>query len=144
MEFKQVEIKNWELLLSLEKASVTKLFAPLDGEKGYKEYIKESKVYFIMDGKEAIGTISYKIQDDGKYYIDGLTVKPEFRKQGVAKQAMKKLIDEIGKQEIVLLVHPKNTAALLIYLHLGFFITKWEDNHFGDGEPRLLLQRKAD
>ncbi|MDD3808145.1 MAG: GNAT family N-acetyltransferase [Candidatus Pacebacteria bacterium] len=124
MEFKKVEIKDWELLLSLEKVSATKLFAPLDGEDGYKKYIKESVVYFIMDGDEAIGTISYKIQDDGKYYIDGLTIKPEFRKQGIAKRAMKKLLDEISDKDLVLLVHPENNAALLIYLHLGFAITK--------------------
>lgn len=144
MKFKKVETKDWKLLCSLfEEASATKIFTPCEGEAGYKKYIKESAVCFIMKGNDVVGTISYKIQDDGKYLINGLTVKPDFRKQGIAKQSMEKLLDKIGNKEVVLFVHPKNIPALLIYLRLGFFITKWKDNHFGDGEPRLYLQKKV-
>jgi len=143
MKLKKVQLDDWELLRTLEEASATKMYAPCEGEEGYKKYIEESTVYFIMDKKNAVGTISYEIQKDGKCVINGLTVKPEHRSRGIARQAMEYLLNEIDDREIELVVHPENIPALLIYLHLGFIITKWEDNHFGDGEPRLHLKKKS-
>lgn len=143
IQFKKVELEDWGLLQTLEEAAATSMFATCDGEEGYKKYIRESTVYFIVDelGKH-VGSIAYKTQADGAVVINGLTVNPEKQGQGVAKQAMEKLLNEIGNKDIVLTVHPGNTPALLIYLRLGFVITDWKENYFGDGEPRLYLQRK--
>lgn len=131
------------LLQSLEKGAASDMFAPCDGEEGYKKYIRESQVYSVVKDNNAIGTISYKNQDDGTVLINGLTIMPEYRGQGIASLAMNKLLDEIGNKSCSLVVHPGNTPAILIYLRLDFYITGWKDNFFGDGEPRLYLQRKA-
>ena len=56
---------------------------------------------------------------------------------------MDKLLKEIGNKKIVLTVHPQNNAALRIYLKLGFVIISWKDNYFGDGEPRLYLEKES-
>ncbi|MEK9159473.1 MAG: GNAT family N-acetyltransferase [Patescibacteria group bacterium] len=143
IEFKKITIDDWELARSLEEGAASDMFAPCDGEEGYKKYIGESQVYAIINGNKAIGTISYKNQDDGAVLVNGLTVMPEYRGQGIASLAMNKLLDEIGNKNCSLVVHPGNTPAILIYLHFDFCITGWKDNYFGDGEPRLYLQRKV-
>lgn len=143
IEFKKLNIEDWELLQSLEENAASDMFVSCDGEEEYKKYIRESQVYAIMKDNKAIGTISYKNHEDGVVLINGLTVMPKYRGQGIASLAMNKLLDEIGNKSCSLVVHPGNTPAILIYLRLGFYITDWKDNYFGDGEPRLYLQRKA-
>lgn len=143
IKFKKVKLKDWEQLKFLEEGAASNMFAPCDGEEGYKKYIQGSEVFIIMSADKPIGTISYKNQDDESVLINGLTIMPEHRGKGIAKQAMSQLIDKVGNKIFVLVVHPGNTPALLIYLRLGFSITQWKDNYFGDGEPRLYLQKKA-
>jgi ribosomal protein S18 acetylase RimI-like enzyme len=140
LKFKQATLEDWEKVRELEEASATHMFAPCEDEEGYKRYVRESTVYFILNEEdEAIGTISYKDQDD-TVTIKGLTVNPEYRGKGIAKTAMKQLMEEIGNRKMALTVHPANTPALMIYLRLGFTIVAWKDDYFGDGEPRLYLK----
>ncbi len=141
IKFKKATINNWGQVEKLEKSSATPLFAACSGEAGYKRYIKESKVFFIMYNKKSIGTISYKIENDETVLINGLTVLPEYRGKGIATNAMKKLLSNLRNKNFSLLVHPEKTVALLIYLRLGFVITDWKDNYFGDGQPRLFLKK---
>lgn len=142
IKFKKIDVENWKLLQILEKSAATNMFATCEGEGGYKKYIRESTVFVIMISDTAIGTISYKNQADGAVLINGLTVMPEYRGKGIAKLAMNKLLNEVGNKNFELVVHPGNTPALLIYLRLGFSIIGWKENYFGDGEPRLYLQKK--
>jgi len=52
---------------------------------------------------------------------------------------MKLLLKKLGNQRFSLVVHPENTAAILIYLHLGFVIKDWKENYFGDNKNRIIL-----
>ncbi|MBT6069061.1 GNAT family N-acetyltransferase [Candidatus Peregrinibacteria bacterium] len=140
IEFKQVTEDDWKLVDDLESGSATPFFCPCDSEEGYRKYIRESTVYVIMKNGKDIGTVSHKTQDDGSILFNGLTILPEHRGQGVATDSMKRLLSNLGKQTYALLVHPENTTALMIYLRLGFVITEWKDNFFGDGTPRLYLK----
>ena len=142
IKLKKFDLENWKLLESLEKSATTNMYAAREDEEEYKRYIQNSQVYAIMKGDEAIGTISYKIQENGEALINGLTVKPEHRGKGIGKLAMSKILDEIGDKKCSLVVHPKNTPALLIYLSLGFLIKEWKNDYFGDGEPRLCLEKE--
>ncbi len=143
VQFKQATTDDWKLAEELEKGSASPLFAPCQGEEGYKRYLRESKEFFILMSEKPIGTISYKPESDKNVIINGLTVLPQYRGKGIATNAMKKLLADLDGKRITLLVHPENTAALLIYLRLGFVITEWKSNHFGDGQPRLYLEKKT-
>jgi RimJ/RimL family protein N-acetyltransferase len=140
MQFKQATIKDWKLVEKLEKGSESPFFEPCTGEEGYKRYIEESKVFFIINNKNPIGTISYKI-DKKAILVNGLTILPKYRGEGIATKAMKKLLSKLGNKNITLVVHPKNIPALLIYLRFGFAIIGWKDNYFGNGQPRLFLRK---
>lgn len=129
--FTPVTLSDWQLLASFEKIAKSPLYFACDGEEMCKQYIRESHVYFLMDGEKTIGTLSHKTEPDGTILINGLTVLPEYRGKGIAHAALKQLLEELGDhQNYALHVHPSNTPALLIYHH-----------HFGDGQPRLYLRR---
>lgn len=141
IKFKQVSVEDWELVEKIEKGAASVFYFPCENEEQYKRYIKESKVYLVMYGDKAIGTISYKTEKDGTVLINSLTILPDYRGKGIATNAMKKLLADLGDKNYALLVHPENTAALLIYLRLGFVIAAWKDNYFGNGQPRLYLKK---
>ena len=143
IQFKKVELEDLELLRNLEEGAACYMFPLWKGEEGYKKYIQESEVFIIMSADKPIGTISYKNQADKTVFIDGLSIIPAYRDKGIATEAMNQLLNKVGNRNFAILVHPHNTPALLIYLRLGFCITKWKANYFGDGEPHLYLQKKA-
>lgn len=53
---------------------------------------------------------------------------------------MGKILDELKDFDNASLdVCPKNSAAIIIYLKVGFTIRKWNANRFGRGKHRLFL-----
>lgn len=135
----QIDMEEWEILADLEKKSASELFHPLGNENEFRDYLRKSKVFYILLDNKKVGTISYEPKDD-YYEIDGMTVLPAYRRKGIASLAFQKLIEEPKvSKEWRLVTHPQNTASLLIYLKAGFVIKGWKDNYFGDGQPRLLL-----
>jgi ribosomal protein S18 acetylase RimI-like enzyme len=50
-------------------------------------------------------------------------------------------LQTIGIKPVHLVVHPKNVGALLLYLKCGFEMYGWDENYYGDGQPRLLVKR---
>lgn len=145
VSFKRARLTDWRFVEGLEKGAASPFFCQCDGEEGYKKYIKESKVFFIMNNRTAIGTISYKREKaTGTMFINGLTILPRYRGKGIATKAMKKLLTVLRNKNVALFVHPENTPALLIYLRLGFVIKEWKDNHFGNGQPRLYLWKSSE
>ncbi|PIR55083.1 hypothetical protein COU74_02785 [Candidatus Peregrinibacteria bacterium CG10_big_fil_rev_8_21_14_0_10_36_19] len=141
IDLKKVKSEDWKLIEDLEKKSHSPLFSPLSGENEYRKHIEEGESYIILKDKTPIGTVSYKENETGVLFFRGVTVLPEYRNQGLAKQAMNILVNQLKGQKLGLVTHPHNIPALLIYLRLGFVIKEWKENYFGDGEPRLYLEK---
>ena len=96
-----------------------------------------------LDGT-VVGDVSYEAKSPERACIDGLNILPEYRGRGYGKLALEWLLGVLGGcRRIELSVHPHNRWALIIYLQLGFKIESWADNHYGDGQPRLILAREA-
>lgn len=141
IKFKKATLSDWKLVRKLERGSKSPFFQPCIGEDGYKKYIAESNVYFLIKNGEALGTASYKIDRHKNILINGLTVLPKYRGGGIATNAMAKMLARLKGKDLTLVVHPENIPALLVYLRLGFVITGWKDNYFGNGQPRLHLKK---
>ena len=142
INFKPAAVNDWKLVEVIEKASPSPLFASCADEEEYKKYLTDSTVYFIVSDDKTIGFISHEAVENDVTLISGLVVLPDHRRQGVATEALKKLLGELNG-DLALYVHPENTPALLIYLRAGFSIAEWRDNVFGDGQPRLFLKKKV-
>ena len=133
-------IKDAQILLEIEKTTVgLKVYSGYFSEKEIKEWINNDVVYLIKNGEKIAGSISYEIKDKNHAYISGLVIKPEFQKQGLARQAMELLFDELQDfKKLSLVVHPDNHAVKL-YESFGFVTESRKENYFEDGEPRLIM-----
>lgn len=137
--------KEWQIVAKMEKSAGSDLFFPLTDKKEILDYIKDSTVYITHYKNNVVGTVSYEIKKDGVVYFNGLIVLPEYRCHGIAKLAMKQVLSELNDKKLFeLVVHPKNTPALIVYLKLGFLVKAWKDNYYGDGTPRLILEKRRE
>ena len=143
MKLERATTKNIQILLEIEKTTVgLKVYSGYFSEKEIEEWINNDIVYLIKNGEEIIGSISYEIKEKNHAYISGLVIKPEFQKQGLAKQAMKLLFNELKNfKKLSLVVHPDNHAAKL-YESFGFITESRKENYFGDGEPRIVMVKQ--
>ena len=70
-------------------------------------------------------------------------VHPDARRRGLATGLLRALLDRLdaaGIATVWLTVHPENPAVRL-YERLGFEPVGEEADYFGDGEPRLRMER---
>lgn len=131
-------------LLDIEKTTIgLKTYSGYFTEEEIAEWISDDIVYLIKKAGTIIGSISYEIKSEEHAYISGLVIRPEFQKQGLAKKATEKLLEELAKyKKIDLVTHPDNNGAVKLYKSLGFVEIGTKDNFFGDGEPRLIMVLK--
>ncbi len=77
----------------------------------------------------------------GEYYLDSLSVRPQFRKQGIGKQLIEAAIGEAMHTDAAtatLACDPANTNARHLYETLGF---KHQSNMFIFGENYLKMMK---
>jgi len=145
MKLERATIKDIQILLEIEKTTVgLKVYSGYFNEKEVEEWINNDVVYIIKNDGAIVGSISYELKSENHAYISGLVIKPEFQKQGLAKQAMELLFDELKNfKQLSLVVHPNNHAVKL-YESFGFVVESRKENYFGDGEPRLIMVKQQD
>lgn len=138
---KKAEVNDWEKVKEIETIVAHRLFHSFSKEEEFKRYLTKSQVFFIMVNNNIAGTISYEPKN-GFAEFDSFTLLPEYRSKGIGAEALKQILKIIGIKRVELFTHPENTPAIINYLKAGFVIKSWHDNHFGDGEPRILLVRE--
>ncbi len=144
MELIRATTRDIQILLAIEKTTIgLKLYSGYFTEKEVEEYVKNSVVYLIKNDNDIVGSISYDVMDSDHADISGLVVKPEFQKQGMARMAMELLFEKLKDyKKLSLCVHPDNHARKL-YESFGFKMESRKENHFGDGEPRLIMVKNV-
>lgn len=131
-------------ILEVEKklAGLKTCYAITTREEWDRE-MKDSAVYAIIRNGKIVGDICYEIKNNGRVMISGLMIDPEFQNQGIGSQALEKNFEELKFiRRIDLAVHPRNNAAIGLYLRFGFVIEAWKENFYGDGQPRLIMARE--
>lgn len=137
---KRATLADLAVVFDFEKNVNSKVYFAFTKEEEIKDYINNCIVYLIQRGNLTVGIISYENKNPGHISFNGLIVKPEFQKQGIATKAMTIALSELeDKKRVDLKVHPHNKPAIMVYLSLGFGIESWKDNYFGDGEPRIIM-----
>lgn len=142
MEFKKINPEDFgELLYQMDVKAFSRDFDfPSTSVKLTLNFLKGCEVYLVYEKNIPVGLFAYKQNDDG-VEVKQIIVLPEYQNRGFGKAIVKKLLDLVKNNKVYLHTHPKNIAAIILYLKNGFVITSWKENCYGDGEPRLILQR---
>ena len=96
-----------------------------------------TKVYAYKIDNKYVSFIVGQILYENAEIID-IYVTPEYRRKGIAKELMNKIIDDEQVKNITLEVNINNKNAILLYNSLGFKeATKRKDYY--NGEDALLM-----
>ncbi len=140
---KKATLNDYKEVAEIEKMASSKTYSARLKENEIKNFIEKDFVFLIIHDQTTVGLTSFQVLKNKIAHCNGLAIYPKYRRKGFAKKAMNLLLNKMNKyQHVELVVHPYNNTAITLYLSLGFKITKWLNNHFGDNEPRLLMIRK--
>ena len=96
------------------------------------------------DGERLIGVITYTKGIDTAD-LEGIVVKSEFRRQGVAKTLLAEMEKDVKKEKIpriLLEVREHNQNAVSFYLSNGFNQISIRKKYYSDGENALVLLKE--
>ena len=126
--------------IEIDKKVASKTYFPARGEKAVLDDMAKGPVYMIRKEGKIVGTVSYQRQEDGSVFLNGLAIDPAYWGQGLGREALVKVLEEIKDAlKVWLVTHPDNEKAINLYQSLGFQITGRKENYYGDGEPRIIL-----
>ena len=109
--------------------------------------IRHGRVYVIKDSDIVIGSVQYILDWNcpKKAYMFGVAVSENYRGKGVGTKLLIESFEALKKEnieEVELTVDPENAAAVNVYhAKLGFEVTDFRKNEYGDGEDRLVMLR---
>lgn len=140
---KKATLKDIETVAALEKGASSKTYSARISPAELKKFITKQAVFLIKNQQTTVGLLAYELIGKKRIHFNGLIIDSKFRRRGFARLALIAILKKLKKYpRIDLVAHPHNSAAISLYLSLGFIIEAWHDNHFGDGEPRLELVKK--
>lgn len=143
ISLKRAILKNYKEVAKIEKMANSRMYSARTTEKEIKKFIKRDFVFLIKNKSIILGLVSFEVLKKKIAHCNGLIIYPKFRGKGFGKKAMFLVLKKMCKYpRVELAVHPRNNPAISLYLSLGFIIESWQDNYFGDGEPRLLMVKK--
>lgn len=127
--------------IELEKSiGETRTYSAMTDPEEARELLSKDTVYFIKEGDEVVGNVSYQMKSSDHAYIDGLLVRPPYQGRGLGRAAMVKVLEELKDVKLIdLVTHPDNERAIKLYESLGFTRGVRIENYFGDGEPRIVM-----
>ena len=122
MNVKEIDERDYSEVIRLIKSEFP--YVEFDEEK-IRERIESNKIFLFkaVEGKKILGFVELEILEGNIARINGLTVKPESRNKGVAKELLDYAIEFLKVKKItriLLLVKEKNAAAKKIYKEAGF------------------------
>ncbi len=144
VSFVRARETDWKEVLRVDLDLIDKTYASFRTEKEARDSFKKSNVFLIKSDEKLIGTTSYDSGEDGTAYLAGLGILREHQGQGFGREALDWLLAEVtrkGYKKATLRVHPDNEKAKQMYERRGFKVVRPEENPYGDGEPRLFMEK---
>lgn len=113
------------------------------GETKKEDIFGENKFFYMVKvGDKTVGQIAYEVQTGNTIYVNVFAIDPEFQGKGFGTEAMKQFLKKVSDYpRIWLVTHPDN-GAVKLYESLGFKITERKENYFGNGTPRLVMEKQ--
>jgi len=108
--------------------------------------IRHGRVYIYRVDNEIVGLVHYMLDWDcpQKAYMVGVSISKASRGQGIGAKLLIESFEALSKdtiKEVELTVDPANVAAVKLYEgKLGFLITDFKHDEYGEGEGRLVMK----
>ena len=96
----------------------------------------------VLGGKIVGGLVSMPTFE-GKWYLNSLFVDPDYRRRGIANKLMDRMKGLAAQKTMVLDVKTDRPYLVEFYRRHGFEIAGTSRNHYGDGEDRFMMVRRA-
>lgn len=143
---KPATLEDVDVLLALkQKMNGLKTYSVMTDPDDQRNELENTVTYLIERDGKVVGSISYEIKSENHAYLSDLVIDPEYQGQGLGREALTRVLKELEHIErIDLVTHPENSAALHLYLSLGFQVESRKEDYYGDGEPRLTLVKTRD
>lgn len=128
--------------IALEKKVGGPTYHALASKEEFLKEISEWKTYLFKLGGKIIGHISFQTRENGSVHFGGLAIDPEYQGKSYGRQASElvaKILKNVSKFDLV--VHPDNIKAINLYKSFGFEIIERQENYYGDGQPRVILEK---
>lgn len=131
--------------------SILKIEAEAFGAGGMNEWhlvplIRHGRVYVARVNGQVVGSVQYLLdwENPKKAYMFGIAFTREWQGKGLGTEFLKQSFLSLAKnniEQVELTVNPNNTAAVKVYENkLGFIVTGFRNNEYGEGENRLVMQ----
>jgi len=110
--------------------------------------IRHGRVYVYRLDNKIVGVVHYMLDWDRpkKAYMVGVSISKELRGQGIGAQLLEESFEALCKEnidEVELTVDPDNIAGVKLYeTKLGFLVTDFKNDEYGEGEGRLVMKLK--
>ncbi len=144
VELQRMTADDLDAYIALEKKVESKTYAAAQNQAEAMEEFNQGPLFFVKQGDNIVGAVSYVIEENGRVYINGLAIDPDYQGQGFGGEVLMQLLEQVSDApQVWLRTHPENPAIKLYQSH-GFEITGREEDYDGTGEPRLILTRNQD
>ena len=145
IKYREASVLDIPVLVSLDREYFPDTAWPAEQFRG--EIGKPTRFFLIGEANEEIIAYAgaFLPGAGGEGDIMTIAVKPEYRRQGIAKELMARLeswAKARGASAMMLEVDVKNQSAISLYLNLGYETLNVRKNYYGYGKDAQIMRRE--
>jgi ribosomal protein S18 acetylase RimI-like enzyme len=125
-----------------KRAFVRDFDAKVDSVQAVINYLQKSECWLGYLDDKPICYFASQQDEDGRVELRTLGLLPDYQGKGIGDTILEKFLSEVRGKPTHLIVHPRNISAIILYLKKGWIVNGYETDFYGDGQPRILLERQ--
>lgn len=140
------ETRDYEKALDIQRASASRTYAAYVKEDDLRYLFRKGTISLIKVGEEVVGLVAFLPDKEHRNLVEltNLAILPSYKRNGFGSEAWGLQLEELASQGFEYawgVVHPDNKNSRDILKKSGFEYAGRADNYYGDGEPRLILEK---
>ena len=145
IKYREASLLDIPVLVSLDREYFPDTAWPAEQFRG--EIGKPTRFFLTVEVNEEIIAYAgaFLPGAGGEGDIMTIAVKPEYRRQGIAKELIARLeswAKARGASAMMLEVDVKNESAISLYSHLGYETLNIRKNYYGYGKDAQIMRRE--
>lgn len=140
MEIVDLTVEDLPKALEIEKISFALPWSP----ETFRDEILNGRYFAARENGNIIGYVGYQeVSDEAN--INNLAVHPGFRRKGIGKKLIKKIIEDAGRagiKKLMLEFRESNAAARKLYEKFGFKVVGRRKDYYPEPREDAILMTK--